>query len=228
MRILNPSMVFTRGSVLARSFACASLLALSACDTDPGKDRSHAQVSEPAAPAAPSAAAARAGTVTHAFSQADSKVSFVGAKVTGKHDGGFQTFSGTIQLVEGDPTRSSVSIEIDNASIFTDTERLTGHLKSEDFFAVERHPKTRFTSTQIKAGGEGGTTHTVTGNLDLHGVTKAITFPATIRVSGDRVEVDAEFAINRKDFGIVYAGKADDLIRDDVVIKLDLKTPRKQ
>jgi hypothetical protein len=42
------------------------------------------------------------------------------------------------------------------------------------------------------------------------------------------VTVDSEFAINRKDFGIVYAGKADDLVRDDVVIKLDLKSPRQK
>ena len=226
MRILNPSIFANRGRMLARS--CAGLLLLAACDSDPGKDRSHAQVSEPAPVAAQPAAAAKAGAVTHAFSQADSKVSFVGAKVTGKHDGGFQRFSGTIQLVAGDPTRSSVSVEVDNASIFTDSDRLTGHLKSEDFFAVERHPKTRFTSTQIEAGGEGSATHTVTGNLDLHGVTKAITFPATIRISGDRVEVDAEFAINRKDFGIVYAGKPDDLIRDNVLIKLELRARANQ
>ena len=56
----------------------------------------------------------------------------------------------------------------------------------------------------------------------------SITFPAVIKVSPAEVAVNAEFAINRKDFGIVYAGKADDLIRDDVVIRLDLKSPRKQ
>jgi hypothetical protein len=42
------------------------------------------------------------------------------------------------------------------------------------------------------------------------------------------VTVKSEFAINRKDFGIVYAGKADDLIRDDVVIHLDLRAPRQK
>ena len=72
----------------------------------------------------------------------------------------------------------------------------------------------------------GGATHTVTGNLELHGVKKSITFPATIQVTLDNAAVDAEFAIDRKDFGIVYAGKADDLIRDGVVIKLNLKVPR--
>ena len=221
MQIPLPSSPWSHGRALVRS--CAGLILLAACDTDPGKDRSHAQVAEPAALGAEKASAAKPGSATHVFSQADSKISFVGAKVTGKHDGGFQTFSGTIQLVDGDPTRSTVTVEIDNASITTDSERLTGHLKSDDFFDVARFPKTRFTSTQIKTGGEGGATHTVTGNLELHGVTKAITFPATIRVNGERVEVDAEFAINRKDFGIVYAGKPDDLIRDNVLIKLELR-----
>jgi polyisoprenoid-binding protein YceI len=66
----------------------------------------------------------------------------------------------------------------------------------------------------------------VTGNLDLHGVKKSITFPATIKVEGDTVEVSAEFAINRKDFGIVYAGMPDDLIKDDVLMKVKLKAKK--
>ncbi len=53
-------------------------------------------------------------------------------------------------------------------------------------------------------------------------MTKQIKFPATIQVEGDRVTVQAEFFIQRFDFDIVYPGKADDLIRDEVVIKIDL------
>jgi polyisoprenoid-binding protein YceI len=59
--------------------------------------------------------------------------------------------------------------------------------------------------------------------LQLHGVTKSISFPATIKVGGDAVEVDAEFAINHKDFGIVYPGMPDDLIKDDVLLKLRIR-----
>ena len=62
----------------------------------------------------------------------------------------------------------------------------------------------------------------------MRGVKKSVKFPATITITPADVAVKAEFAINRKDFGIVYAGKADDLIRDDVVIKLDLKSARKK
>ncbi len=155
-----------------------------------------------------------------------SKLEFVGSKVTGKHDGGFKTCSGEITLANGKIEGGSVTIEIDMGSVFSDTEKLTGHLKSADFFDVAKHPKASFVSTEVKAGGEGGS-HTVTGNLTLHGVTKSITFAADITVDADKITVKSEFSINRKDFEIVYAGKVDDLIRDDVVLKLDLNASRK-
>ena len=66
----------------------------------------------------------------------------------------------------------------------------------------------------------------VTGELDMRGVKKEITFPATITLTPENVAVKSEFSVNRKNFGIAYAGKADDLIRDDVLIQLDIKAPR--
>lgn len=68
----------------------------------------------------------------------------------------------------------------------------------------------------------------MTGDLEMRGVKKSVKFPATITITPSDVAVKAEFSINRKDFGIVYAGNADDLIRDDVVIKLDLKSAKKK
>ena len=85
---------------------------------------------------------------------------------------------------------------------------------------VGKYPTATFTTIDIKSS---DLQKTVTGNLDLHGVTKSITFPADIQVAGNAVMVKAEFAINRKDFNINYAGKADDLIRDNVILKLDIK-----
>ena len=102
-------------------------------------------------------------------------------------------------------------------------------LQSGDFFDVKKFPKASFGSTSIVPDtAKGANAYTVTGDLELRGARKSVTFPATIVVSTSDVTVNSEFSINRKDFGIVYAGKADDLIRDDVVIKLDLKAPRKQ
>jgi polyisoprenoid-binding protein YceI len=149
----------------------------------------------------------------------DSTLRFVGSKVTGKHDGGFEEFEGAIVLVDGDPSASRVEVQIDTTSLWADNDRLTGHLKSADFFDVESFPTARFESTSITATPNG---YEVTGDLELHGVTKQITFPATIDVQGDRVTVSAEFFIKRYDFGIEYPGKPDDLIRDEVVIRLDL------
>ena len=166
------------------------------------------------------------GSETLNISPDNSKVEFIGAKVTQSHEGSFKQFSGTVDLVADKPENSRVRVEIDMASVETDTERLTGHLKTADFFDVAKFPKSVFTSTEIKPGGEGGATHTITGNFDLHGVTKSITFPATVQVTDNDVTLNSEFAINRKDFGILYPGAPDNLIRDDVVIKLSIKAPR--
>ena len=169
-----------------------------------------------------------AGTETLAITTANSKVEFVAAKVTRSHNGSFKQFSGQIDLAPNNVPDSRVTIDIDTASVETDEPQLTGHLKTADFFDVAKFPKATFASTRIEPGANAGDTYNITGNFDLHGVKKSIVFPATIKVTPDSVSVDAEFAINRKDFAIVYAGKADDLIRDGVVIKLNLKVLRKK
>jgi polyisoprenoid-binding protein YceI len=197
----------------------AALLALAgvggACDS--------ATTGKPTAKAAaPQATTARdsSGATTYALATAESKVGFVGAKVTGDHEGGFKVFTGNAKI-SGTPENGSVEVEIDMGSVFSDHEKLTGHLRAPDFFDVATHPKARFVSTSVKAGGTGGT-HTVTGNLTLRGVTKSIAFPATIGVANGKVTAKAEFSINRHDFGVAYAGMADDLIKDQVLLKLDL------
>ncbi len=194
------------------------LLIATGCDNDPGKGKAKAAASAPVA--AP--AAAPAGAVKHSFSAADSKLEFIGAKVTGSHDGSFKEFTGSVDLVEGDLTKSSVNVEIKMASLAIEPEKLAGHLKDGDFFDVEKFPTAKFVSTSVKAGGDKGASHTVTGNLTMRGTEKSISFPATIKAEGDTVSVNAEFAINRKDFGIVYPGKPDDLIKDEVAIKLTI------
>lgn len=196
------------------------VVAASGCK-NPAADKPKAEVAQPVA-TAPAPEAPTAGATRYEFGPKDSKIEFVGAKVTGKHEGSFPNFSGTITVPDGQIDKATFSTEIDLASLVTDNEKLTGHLKSPDFFDVEKFPKARFTTTSLKRSTEPGRTHVVTGNLELHGVTKSVSFPATIDAANDTVKASAEFAINRKDFGIMYAGKADDLIRDDVVVKLTL------
>ena len=150
----------------------------------------------------------------------ESKIEFTGSKVTGKHDGGFKTFTGHFTVKDGAPVGNDHKVVIDMSSTFSDADKLTEHLKSPDFFNVTEFPQTTFDVTELKKNSD--TEYTVSGNFKLHGVEKNISFPATITKNGDAVGIKAEFDINRKDFGIVYAGKADDLIRDEVVIRLDL------
>jgi len=157
----------------------------------------------------------------------NSKIEFTGSKVTGTEHGSFQKFEGTISLVDGKPEKSRVSIDIDADSVTTDASGLDEHLKSADFFDVKKNPKASFVSSTIMPNADKPGTYNVVGTLDLHGVQKNISFPATITVKPDSVSVESEFAINRKDFGINYAGRTNDLIRDEVVLKLSLLSPRK-
>jgi len=151
--------------------------------------------------------------------RSDSKIGFTGSKVTGQHDGGFKNFAGTLNVKDGKIT-GTPEVKINMKSTWSDSDRLTGHLTSPDFFDVAKFPVSSFSITSLEAA---GAQQKVTGNLNLHGVTKSISFPAAIQVAEEAVTVKADFAINRKEFGINYPGKANDLIRDMVVIRLDLK-----
>lgn len=148
----------------------------------------------------------------------DSKIGFVGSKVTGSHDGGFNEFSGNILIADGAIAPGS-KVTIDMDSLWSDNDRLTGHLKNADFFEVETYPESVFEVTSSESTADGVM---LTGNLTLHGVTKSIQIPATVAVDDSTVKLNSEFSINRFDFGIAYKGAADDLIRDRVVIKLDV------
>lgn len=212
-----------RGAMLAgmtRPILLLCALALAGCE-DPSESAVAARVGEPAAEAQPAPADAEHLTID----PARSSVGFTGSKVTASHDGRFERFTGTVDLAANAIEESRVSISIEMSSVQIDPPNLRNHLLSDDFFDVERFPTSTFESTRIVAGGEGGT-HTVTGNLTLHGVTRAITFPANIEVSADEVRARAELSINRGDFGIVYPGMANDLIREGVVIRFDVRAPR--
>ncbi|HEY0761399.1 MAG TPA: YceI family protein [Pyrinomonadaceae bacterium] len=199
----------------------AGVMLVSAC-SDPAADKSKAVTGEATKVASP---AATVQGQKYVITPQNSKVEFIGSKVTGSHNGSFGDFSGQVDYA-GTPEQSRVSITIKSESLTTDTPDLTKHLKTADFFDVAKFPEATFVSTSIKPGGEKGASHTVTGNLTLHGVTKAVTFPATISVTPDAATVDSTFSINRKDFGINYAGQADNLIRDDVVLKLTIRATK--
>ena len=151
-----------------------------------------------------------------------SKIGFIGAKITGDHKGNFEKFSGSA-TVEGDKL-TALEMTVETNSVKTDADPdLGGHLMSADFFDAEKFPQAKFSLLGAEAkAGEGGATHEISGNLEIRGKTNKVTFPATLTVSEAKVAGKAEFSINRKDWDIVYAGKPDDLIRDDVALILEL------
>ncbi|QDG53058.1 YceI family protein [Persicimonas caeni] len=157
-----------------------------------------------------------------------SSIGWVGAKVTGDHKGGFKKFEGKLWENEGEVEK--VEFTVDTTSVFSDAEKLTGHLKSDDFFHVEKHPEAKFVSKKIvekKSKSPDGKefSHEVTGDFTIRGVTKELTFPANIKAGDDKLEASTEFTFNRFDFDIVYKGKPDDLIKKEVLLKVDLVAP---
>ena len=203
----------------------AGMLVVSGCAKDPSKEAPKASVG---AVKSTAEAPLPAPGETKAAVALTGRIGFVGSKVTASHDGVFKAWKGTATL--GDtPESSSVSFSVETASVVSDpddrgafSEKLDGHLKSGDFFDVANHPTATFTSTTIVKDASKGGTHAVTGDLTIRGTTRPVTFPATVTMDKAGVKAKAEFTINRKDWGIMYAGMADDLIRDGVVIKLDL------
>ena len=193
----------------------AAALLLAACE-NPADKTTNATVSD----AVKVAVTPSSGGVKYTLSPS-SEIHFTGSKVTGSHNGGFKKFTGSFTVADKALVGTGQKIVIDMNSLWADDEKLTGHLKSPDFFNVEKFPQATFELTGLKSVSEGN--YEVSGNLTLNSASKNITFPASASVEGDKAKIHAKFDINRKDFGIVYAGKADDLIRDEVVIELKLE-----
>ena len=230
----DPSKSVAKATVTEPSIAAAAEPAAAPTAAEPVKaEPAVAAATEAAKTADPAAATgytALAGPAGAAALTGD--IIFTGSKVTGSHSCKFSNWSGFAELEDGNAVGGSLAFRVDMSGIVADFEKpndwskkLEGHLKSAEFFDVARFATAEFSSTEITAGGEGGATHTIAGKLSLHGVTKDVTFPATVAVdaAAKTVSGTAEFSINRKDFGIEYPGKPDDLIRDGVVLKIVVK-----
>jgi polyisoprenoid-binding protein YceI len=181
-----------------------------------------------------------------------SKIEWVGTKVTGYHTGNVPLKSGEIKVNNGEVTGGKFVMDLANMQVLgpksvdaASNKKLLGHLKSADFFDIEKNPEGSFELTGVRpyqgAAVKDSTdprqdeinkyrvdnpTHTVSGNLTLKGVTKNVEFPARITVSGDNAEAIAKFNINRKEWNIVYPGKPDDLIRDAVHLGISIRAEK--
>ena len=147
----------------------------------------------------------------YALTGDNTKVTFTGKKPDGKHTGGFKKLTGTVTVPEGgDLTKLAIAVDIDTDSLYSDDEKLTGHLKNADFFDVKNQPKATFKSTKVEKTTTG---YTVTGELTMLGKAKAVSFPATITEKDGTLTVAATFAIDRTQWGMNYGkGKIDDKV----------------
>ena len=171
-----------------------------------------------------------------AIDTATSKLSWVGKKVTGQHNGTVNLKGGEIDL-EGSTLKGG-QFEIDMSSIkvldITDAknnEKLTGHLKSDDFFGVDKHPTAKFKITSVKPlKGKKDANVEVTGDLTVKGQTKPITFPAMVDVKDGKGFAKGNISVDRTLFNVRYgSGKffenlGDKMINDNFDIALDLRT----
>src|SRR5690606_15388243 len=157
---------------------------------------------------------------------AQSSVVWTGTKVSGSHTGTVAIKSGNV-IVENGVIKGGKFVLDMNTISSTDLEgewkeKLDGHLKADDFFAVETYPEASFEITEVKAGATPSDL-VVSGNLTIKGITKNITFDAKAEeVTDNTVKYSADFNIAREDWGVTYEGKKDDLISKEINFKVNV------
>lgn len=235
---------------MIRKFRLASLFLLTgaftfACTQSPKSDE--AQVGE-----AQEVAEAGESATTYAIDKAQSTVTWVGTKPTGRHDGLFPIEEGSLQVednkvVGGTITFDLRKLDVTDADIDADSKgKLIGHLHSDDFFDVENHPEAQFVIASVGPYSGGAAeeetdsefklanpTHTVTGNLTIRGTTKSIAFPAIINITDNEVTAQAKFNIDRTDWGVSYRDESavtdkarDQFIHNKVNLGFDVKASK--
>lgn len=145
--------------------------------------------------------------------------------------GQFAKVSGTLTLDESELTNSRVDALIEAASLETRDTQRDAHLKSPDFFDVEKFPTLAFKSSRVSLVRDGELA--VDGDLTIHGLTRKVTFkvegptpPAKDSWGNTRVAVSATTKINRKDFGLTWNAALETggiLVGDEVTITLDIQ-----
>ena len=180
--------------------------------------------------------AAQASGENYILDPQASQFEWSATKITGaSHNGTFQLQEGKLTLEEG-LVKSGVFVAdmktIQNTDL-TDAAmnaKLVNHLKSPDFFDVEKYSTATFEITSTEKLGQDSIK--ASGNLTIKEITKNITFPAVVKKEGDYVNVQAEFFIDRTEWDIKYnSGKffknlGDKLIKDEVNFKINLKAKK--
>lgn len=146
-----------------------------------------------------------------------SKIEFLGKKKDGEHAGGFKKFQ-TKAEAPGKDAEGALEITIDTNSLWSDSEKLTNHLKNPDFFDVRKYPKIVFKATGLETDKESNTTK-ITGDLTLLDKTVKQVVPAKVEVTEKTVTIVADFKLDRTKWGMTY-GEGN--IEADVAVKATL------
>ncbi|MBA4197259.1 MAG: hypothetical protein C0459_06850 [Chitinophaga sp.] len=144
--------------------------------------------------------------------------------------GSFTKFDATIESAKDDFSDAVITFEADTASVTTNNEQRDGHLKGDDFFAAEKFPAIKFTSTEFKK--VSGNDYTLTGNLTVKDVTKPITLNveflglATDPWGQSKAGFEATGKINRSDFGLSWNAALETggvLVSEDVKLNFNVQ-----
>ncbi len=169
-------------------------------------------------------------------------VTWTGSKPTGKHTGIFKVTEGRLLVKDNTLTGGSFTINIaslTNLDLAGDPDskgKLEGHLKSPDFFDVQKFPEAKFVITSVEpyvsdsASSIKDATHLIKGNLTLKDSTKNISFPSRVTIDANTAAASADFNIDRSLWGVNYKGSEnlqDWVIKKEVNIKLDVKATKK-
>lgn len=143
------------------------------------------------------------------FDPVHSSVNFsVRHLMVSKVHGRFTSWQGSLEFDPDKPAESRVDVTIDAASIETKDEKRDAHLRSPDFFDVEKYPRIHFRSTSVEKAGKDR--YRVKGDIEIHGVTKPIELDveyggtAKDPWGGERTGFSAHASLNRKDFGLAW------------------------
>lgn len=170
---------------------------------------------------------------TFAIDRTHSEVLFKVRHLMSRVTGHFRDFEGTITYDPANLAASTVAFSIKAASIDTSVADRDNHLRSGDFFDVEKFPAITFTSTRVVAAGLDG--FTVSGLLSIRGVTKAIDLPVTFLGAAkdpwgnEKVAFEAEIRLNRKEFGLTWNAALETggfLVGEDVDVSLNVQAAR--
>jgi len=182
------------------------------------------------------AAAVPAGAAdTWTLDLAHSETTFTVRHLLSKVSGRFDKFDGRIVTDAAKPENSSVEFTIEAATIDTNNEKRDAHLRSADFFDVEKHPTISFKSTRVEPLGQNR--FNVTGELTMRGVTKQITLPVEFLGTqkdpwgNEKAGFALQTTINRKDYGIIWNQTLDAggyLLGDDVQVSISLQAVKKK